>query len=258
MRNSFPDLTVRINFLNHFYQCLLYGQLPLKARKLVAVGDSDSGKSSWAKVLSGLVPENKTATISKEKVFGTSLIDESTQLIYIDEWSVNTLSSEDAKILLQGGQYTVARKHKAPAMINNRAGMYITCNVLPDFKEEQGNIERRLAIYQTKSLTEKNVEAPEWMQRNAFQCLIWIINEINRNINLVNEDERFYEKNYNEMQPRVNLLAIPKNELEKLMAVSVADLSQFSVERTNQTNDRDFEKEFVVKETNDGKCCFIK
>ena len=63
--NSFPDRIERAQFLNKFYQCLLVGQLPLKTRKLLAVGPKDVGKSSWASVF-GLTHEEKRATISKE------------------------------------------------------------------------------------------------------------------------------------------------------------------------------------------------
>lgn len=100
--NSFPDLYMRTNFLNHFYQCLLCGQLPIKSKKLVTVGPSDSGKSSWARILFGLTAKTNVATISKEKTFGTSLLKENTQLIFIDEWCNDTLSSDMAKILFQG------------------------------------------------------------------------------------------------------------------------------------------------------------
>ena len=103
--NSFPDLNVRINFLNKFYQCMLYSQLPIKTRKLVVVGEHDSGKSSWVQVLFGLTPEKRIATISKEKVFGTSMLDDETHLIFIDEWNKDTLSSDQVKILFQGKHF---------------------------------------------------------------------------------------------------------------------------------------------------------
>lgn len=69
---------------------------------MVAVGEKDSGKTSWAKVFDGLIPECKRAAISKEKVFGLSMVDEDTQIITIDEWSEETLASDVAKIFLQG------------------------------------------------------------------------------------------------------------------------------------------------------------
>ena len=42
--NSFPEVPKRVEFLNKFYQCLLYGQLPHKAKKIVVCGANNSGK----------------------------------------------------------------------------------------------------------------------------------------------------------------------------------------------------------------------
>ena len=84
----------RISFLNKFYQCLLCHQLPHKVRKLVVVGPCDSGKSSWANVLMALVPLTKVAILTKEKNFGTSMIEEDTQLLYVDEWCKPMMSQD--------------------------------------------------------------------------------------------------------------------------------------------------------------------
>ena len=67
---------------------MLFDQLLLKTSKLTVVGPSDSGKSSWTAVLMGLLtPKEKVATISNEKVFALSSINEDTQLLLIDEMS---------------------------------------------------------------------------------------------------------------------------------------------------------------------------
>ena len=52
---SFPEVPKRVEFLNKFYQWLLYGQLLHKAKKLVACGANNSGKSSWARIVFGLI-----------------------------------------------------------------------------------------------------------------------------------------------------------------------------------------------------------
>ena len=48
--NSFPEVQKHVEFLNIFYQCLLYRQFPHKAKKLVFGGANNSGKSSWARI----------------------------------------------------------------------------------------------------------------------------------------------------------------------------------------------------------------
>ena len=84
LENSLPDLQERVKF----YQCLLCHQLPHKIRKLVVVGDSDSGKTSWANILFGLIPENKISILTKQKVSG--MIGHDTELFLVDEWNAET------------------------------------------------------------------------------------------------------------------------------------------------------------------------
>ena len=49
----------------------LFEQLPQKATKLVCVGPSNSGKSSWDRIFFGILRRSKIASVSKEKRFGT-------------------------------------------------------------------------------------------------------------------------------------------------------------------------------------------
>ena len=122
VRHNFPDPPMRANFLIKFYQCLLATQLPIKTPKLCLVGPSDSGKSSMAQVLFGLTHPENLATISKEKTFGLSMLNEHTQLVFIDEMNADLMPADVAKIFLQGDMLTVSRKHANAEMINNSAG----------------------------------------------------------------------------------------------------------------------------------------
>ena len=89
--NSSLEVPKRVEFLNKFYQCLLYGQLPHKAMKLVVCGTNNSGKSSWARIFLGIMNRLKIVSVTKEKTFDLSMVDEDTKLIFIDEWSEKTL-----------------------------------------------------------------------------------------------------------------------------------------------------------------------
>ena len=42
---------------------------------------------------------SKIASVTKEKTFGLSMVDEDTELIFIDEWSKNILDISDEKTL---------------------------------------------------------------------------------------------------------------------------------------------------------------
>ena len=143
--NSFPDLNERVNFLNKFYQCLISGRMPQKVRKLVVAGPRDSGKTSWAAVFHRLIPAHCIAIITKERQFSAAMIDESTQLVIIDEWNATSMDSSLAKTILQGGWITTAVKHQQPRSFFNNCPFYITTNEVPDFGQgEQENVLRRL------------------------------------------------------------------------------------------------------------------
>ena len=89
--NSFPDKQGRVNFLDKFYQCLMAGRMPHKCPKLVVAGPKDSGKTTWLSVLTGVISPRYIATVTKGKQFSMQMISEDTQLVFIDEWSPDTL-----------------------------------------------------------------------------------------------------------------------------------------------------------------------
>ena len=131
--NSFPDQVERINFLNKFYQCLVAGKTPLKVRKLVVAGPRDSGKTSWSAIFHRVIPAQYIATITKERQFSAAMMNEFTQLVFIDEWSTSSMDSELAKTILQGGWMKTSVKHQQPRCFFSTCPFYITANEVPDF-----------------------------------------------------------------------------------------------------------------------------
>ena len=197
--NSFPEVPQHVEFLNKFYQCLLHGQLRHKAKKLVACGANNSGKCSWTRIFFGLLNRSKIISVTKKKTFGLSMMDEGTELIFIGEWSENTLDISNVKTLFQGGWMVKSVKHQDAQTFDNKAGIYLTCNKLADFGVEQPNADRRISVFHTTELPGPKSEAPQWIEDNPMKCLIWMINEINRNIKDVPQQERFYENPSNEV-----------------------------------------------------------
>ena len=94
IENSFPDVHVRTAFLNKFYQCFLGRRMPHKIRKLVVSGPRDSGKTSWECVLHWIIPSNRIASITKERQFSASMINNQTELVIIDDWSGQTVDTD--------------------------------------------------------------------------------------------------------------------------------------------------------------------
>ena len=121
--------------------------------------------------------------------------------------------------------------------------MYITCNRLPDFGEEQGNVAKRISVFDTKALLEPQIEAPQWIEDHPMDILVWMANEINKNIVYITKDERFYEKpveNYSKTKD-----AQPHQQIEtaKISSIKTTDLVDLTVEPVsgNESNDDVFE-----------------
>ena len=110
--NSFEDIVTRVNFLNKFYHCLLASKMPQKVRKLVVFGPRDSGKTSWANVFHRIVPRECIVSVINESQFSMAMIREDTQLVIVDEWSSQMMTSHLAKTILQGGWMVTAVKHE--------------------------------------------------------------------------------------------------------------------------------------------------
>ena len=170
--NSFPEDEIHANFLNKFYQCLLARRMPHKVRKLVVYRPKDSGKTSWFQVFLGIIPIQYVASITQEKQFSTSIIKQDTQIVFLDEWSENSLQSDMAKVVLKGG-YMPKSKHKDATIVLNNSPYYITTNSLPSFGEEDDNVKRRIKTFEATSLPSTSPNVERWMRkkRHALHCL---------------------------------------------------------------------------------------
>jgi hypothetical protein len=222
--NSFPDEEVRLKFLNKFYQCLLAHKMPQKTRKLVVSGPRDSGKTSWAYVFHRIIPPQYIASVTNERQFSASMINDDTQLVMIDEWSASTMSSDLAKTILQGGWMITAVKHAAPRHINCHSPFYITTNTVPDFHEENENVERRIEIFTTSSLSTITPGIDQWIYNNAMDCIAWIAEEINTHCSLIPSEERWYEDEdtLNSVVPSLDIVA--QWERGNIVEIREADL----------------------------------
>jgi len=198
-------------------------QLPHKIRKLVVVGEKNSGKTSWSKIFFGLMPKEKIAVLSKEEHFGASMIQDDTELLWVDEWKKDMLSEDTLKTMMQGGFFCQSVKHKNPKMQNMQAGVYITCNQIPDYGEEQENVELRLYICRTKPLQNTCNDAPRWIEENAMKCLLWLALLINQNIEQVEKEERFYERPRDVSAKATVAKNVPKHILRQIRTARLFD-----------------------------------
>ena len=174
--NSFGDDDDRARFLNKMYQCLVAFGMPHKVRKLVVVGPKDSGKSSWSNIFHCVIPPSAIASLTNERQFSAAMIMNETQIVIVDEWSATNMQSNVAKCILQGGWMVTAVKHGFPKTVLNNSPYYVTTNHLPTFgKDEDENVQRRIEIYQTKSLPQFIRGIDRWIYDHAMNCIAWIV-----------------------------------------------------------------------------------
>ena len=89
---------------------------------------------------------------------------------------------------------------------------------------EQPNVDRRITVFHTSELPETKSEATQWIEDNPMECLIWMVNEINRNIKYVSQQERFYEKPFNEVTKKIKNRDFPPEKLERLRCTCVDEV----------------------------------
>ena len=87
-------------------------------------------------------------------------------LVFLEEWTKEHLTSDVAKAVLQGGLMVTAVKSKEQRVLCNKVPFYITTNNVPDFGEEDANVKRRLAIFETRSLPSTEPDIDEWLKNN--------------------------------------------------------------------------------------------
>ena len=113
--------------------------------------------------------------ITKQKSFNKSLVDENTQVIFMDEAHVGLLDPDDWKILTQGGLTAHDRKYKKsnPAVI--RCPMFITCQTELDFGEEHSAaMDARLRKFYFKSLNAPpTAGVQQALHDDAMDCIVW-------------------------------------------------------------------------------------
>ena len=88
-----------------------------------------------------------------------------------------------------------AVKHGKPKILDNRCPFCITTNKVPYFGNDEENVQRRIRVFKTKSLESCLTNVDRWIRDNPMDCIVWIAQETEENIELVDVDERWYERN---------------------------------------------------------------
>ena len=128
------------------------------------IGPKDSGKTSWVAPFQGIIPLSRIATITREKQFSTQCISDNTQLVFMDEWTSDSLDVETAKKFLQGGLYVASVKHKRPTTSILKCPFFITTQQMPDFGE----------VDNSRSLEELVARANDWLRKHCMQVFHFV------------------------------------------------------------------------------------
>ena len=243
--NSFGELEQRVNFLNKFYQCLVAFKMPQKTRKLVLVGPRDSGKTSWCYVFHRIIPPHCIASVTSEGQFSAAMITDTTQLIVIDEWSTNRMRSDLAKTILQGGWMVTSVKHGLPRCVMNHSPFYITTNTLPDFRDENENVRRRIQVFETSSLPNVISGIDSWIYDHAMDCVAWAAQEIDNHHDLVSKEELWYETDVSSVVTSQSGKTLWKRN--EVTNITMADLEPVNPSNVQQASEDTIHPGFIAE-----------
>ena len=208
------------------------GKFPQKMKKLCCVGEPDSGKTSWLAPFQGIISQDKLATVTRDKHFSASMLNEDTECLFVDEWPPDALSADDAKRILQGGYLAIPQKHKEPTHFIFKSPAYITCNEIPSFSDVDSTaIEARLEVFQTKSLPTKNPNATTWLRKHCMDCFHWAAERL-RGVPIF-DDEAFGDLNCNEADAGAIYSDFNTERAARLLDLDAVDSLQFSQDITN-------------------------
>ena len=97
------------------------------------------------------------------------MINYETEIVFIDEWSNNSMCAEDAKRVLQGGLQVLPQKHKEANVCVYKSGFFMTTNKMPYFGEgpDAEAISTRLAVFDTQPFPQVRQSCTRWMRKNC-------------------------------------------------------------------------------------------
>ena len=176
--------------MRKYYQLLLHKKFPTKTKKLCVTGETDSGMSTWFSPFMGIIPTDCIAGVTREKQFAGHLINENTEVVFMDEWSIDSLNAEDAKKVLQGGLLMLRRKHKEAEKFAYSSGFYITTNEMPNFGQEPDGraIKRRLSVFETVPIPNLRNRVSDWLHKNCMMVFHYCAEQL-KDEPLFSEDE---------------------------------------------------------------------
>ena len=173
LENSLSQSEVS-TFCEDFLKLLNYNKKQHKDMVPCLVGDANSGKTSLFFPIQGLVHHGNIATVTKQRAFNKAMINQFTEIIFIDEAEENTLDISDWKVLTQGGYAAHDVKYQTARSFINKCPMLITAQHNLQFGTvHQPAMDKRLRTYHFKKLPNPKEKAVSWLRKHPMECVAW-------------------------------------------------------------------------------------
>ena len=242
IKNSFPTQKEITAFAIKYYQLMFHHRHQMKRPVLMVVGPRDCGKTTIINPILELIPAEHVASLTPEKQFSCSMLNQDTELTMVDEFNEQNLTASSAKEVLQGGFMTTSDKHKSGRRFRNRSMFFFTAQEEPHWGTEDGNVKRRLAIFHMKKLSTVSGSVWHWLKDHAFECILWVSLQIKNHMDLVQDRGDLY---FHLEEIPIDTDTVLMSELTKKLSAP-AQVSNFT------GTDLDFSNE-LFDDTNDPK-----
>ena len=162
-------------FCEYYLRLLNVGIKPHKEKVMCLIGEPNSGKTSLFTPITRIIPTRYIAMITKQRAFNKSLIDQNTQVIFLDEAYSKLLDPDDWKTLTQGGLTAHDRKYKSSAPTVIRCPMFITCQEQMNFGDEHNTaMDVRLRKFHFRKLNSPPISGVQkHLKEKAMDCIVW-------------------------------------------------------------------------------------
>ena len=238
--NSFPDEGERRRFLRKYYQILLHGKFPQKTTKLCVVGPSDFAKCHGFLLFKVFSQCQELLVLQRKKHFSAHLSKPSTQVVFIDEWTSDSLCVDDTKKVLQGGLQIVPQKNKETSKCVYKSGFYITTNEMPHFGGvDDEAIRRRLAVFQTDPLTTAKHSTTKWLCKNCMQVFHYCAEDLkDQDLFSDNDEDEDMELDGNNSDEGALHNDFDRDDSVQLMSINEIATYEFSQDKLKSTVDK--------------------
>ena len=141
-----------------------------KQAVLCAIGSPDSGKTSLFSPVFLIIPLSRISHITKQKSFNKAMINNLTEVIFLNEPYAGLLGIDDWKVICQGGFTSHDTKWKKAQGFHCSVTMYITCQV--EMVQLTMKLWTNACKYHLKSLPRVEPEANKWPRKHAMDCTV--------------------------------------------------------------------------------------